>query len=257
MTALEAGQKAGGDRRGKVSAALLVVNQAPGPNAYAEEHRPAHRQRQGPGGRAAPALRRLQGGLQDSLTSPRRRGPARPAAAPPDPSGPCRKRTAMHPALRVTSLALALAAAFCAPAAQAQAAPPAAAEASRILASPAYKAAVAVLDREHERIVEDGISLTEIPAPPFKEEARAREFEKLLKAVRPRRREDRRRGQRDRRAQGHARRRPLRRRLGAPRHRVSGRHRREGQAPGHAAVRAGHRRRHPEPGGAGRASCAR
>ncbi len=36
MTALEAGQKAGGDRRGKVSAALLVVNQAPGPNAYAK-----------------------------------------------------------------------------------------------------------------------------------------------------------------------------------------------------------------------------
>ena len=36
MAALEAGQRAGGDRRGKISAALVVVNQAPGPNAYAK-----------------------------------------------------------------------------------------------------------------------------------------------------------------------------------------------------------------------------
>ena len=36
MAALEAGQKAGGDRRGKVSAALLVVNQAPGASSYAK-----------------------------------------------------------------------------------------------------------------------------------------------------------------------------------------------------------------------------
>jgi uncharacterized Ntn-hydrolase superfamily protein len=35
MTALEAGQKAGGDRRGKVSAAILVLNEAPGTNSYA------------------------------------------------------------------------------------------------------------------------------------------------------------------------------------------------------------------------------
>ena len=36
MTALEAGQKAGGDRRGKISAALVVVNQAPTSNGYAK-----------------------------------------------------------------------------------------------------------------------------------------------------------------------------------------------------------------------------
>ncbi len=36
MAALEAGQKAGGDRRGKVSAAIVVVNQAPSANAYAK-----------------------------------------------------------------------------------------------------------------------------------------------------------------------------------------------------------------------------
>ncbi|MDB5947025.1 MAG: hypothetical protein JWQ33_2051 [Ramlibacter sp.] len=35
MTALEAGQKAGGDRRGKISAAIVVLNEAPGTNGYA------------------------------------------------------------------------------------------------------------------------------------------------------------------------------------------------------------------------------
>ena len=35
MTALEAGQKAGGDRRGKISAAILVLNEAPSTNGYA------------------------------------------------------------------------------------------------------------------------------------------------------------------------------------------------------------------------------
>lgn len=58
-----------------------------------------------------------------------------------------------------------------------------AAEIQRILASPAYKTAVATIDSEHGRIVEDGIKLTEIPAPPFGEKARAEEFEKRMKAV--------------------------------------------------------------------------
>jgi uncharacterized Ntn-hydrolase superfamily protein len=35
MTALEAGQKAGGDRRGKISAAIVVLNEAPSTNGYA------------------------------------------------------------------------------------------------------------------------------------------------------------------------------------------------------------------------------
>ncbi len=35
MTAMEAGQKAGGDRRGKISAAILVLNEAPSTNGYA------------------------------------------------------------------------------------------------------------------------------------------------------------------------------------------------------------------------------
>ena len=36
MAALEAGQQAGGDRRGKISAAIVVVNQAPSINGYAK-----------------------------------------------------------------------------------------------------------------------------------------------------------------------------------------------------------------------------
>jgi uncharacterized Ntn-hydrolase superfamily protein len=35
MTALEAGQKAGGDRRGKISAAIVVLNEVPGTSGYA------------------------------------------------------------------------------------------------------------------------------------------------------------------------------------------------------------------------------
>jgi uncharacterized Ntn-hydrolase superfamily protein len=35
MAGLEAGQKAGGDRRGKISAAIVVLNEAPGTNSYA------------------------------------------------------------------------------------------------------------------------------------------------------------------------------------------------------------------------------
>jgi uncharacterized Ntn-hydrolase superfamily protein len=35
MTALEAGQKAGGYRRGKISAAIVVLNESPTTNSYA------------------------------------------------------------------------------------------------------------------------------------------------------------------------------------------------------------------------------
>jgi acetylornithine deacetylase/succinyl-diaminopimelate desuccinylase-like protein len=58
-----------------------------------------------------------------------------------------------------------------------------AAEVARVLASPAFKAAAAVIDKEHGRIVDEGIKLTEIPAPPFKEEVRAKEFEKMIRAA--------------------------------------------------------------------------
>ena len=51
-----------------------------------------------------------------------------------------------------------------------------------IVRSPAFKTAVATLDREHDRTVADIITLTEIPAPPFKEAAKGRAFMAMLKA---------------------------------------------------------------------------
>ena len=87
----------------------------------------------------------------------------------------------MHSAARLTSLSLSLTLAFAGSAAFAQANP--AADVARILASPAFKAAAASIDSQHGRIVDEGIKLTEIPAPPFKEEVRAKEFEKMIKAA--------------------------------------------------------------------------
>jgi tripeptide aminopeptidase len=88
----------------------------------------------------------------------------------------------MQAAARFSFLALALGVALSGSPALAQTSDHAA-EIQRILASPAFKAAGAVLDKEHGRIVEDGIKLTEIPAPPFKEEARAKAYEKMFKEV--------------------------------------------------------------------------
>ena len=50
-----------------------------------------------------------------------------------------------------------------------------------IRASAGFKAAQASLDREHDRIVEETIRLTEIPAPPFKERVRAEAYMAMLK----------------------------------------------------------------------------
>jgi di/tripeptidase len=50
-----------------------------------------------------------------------------------------------------------------------------------VVASPAFKTAVATLDREHDRTVADIVALTEIPAPPFKEATRAKAYMAMLK----------------------------------------------------------------------------
>ncbi len=50
-----------------------------------------------------------------------------------------------------------------------------------ILADPRFQAAVAVMEREHDRTVEDIIRLTEIPSPPFKEERRAAAYLGMLR----------------------------------------------------------------------------
>ena len=53
---------------------------------------------------------------------------------------------------------------------------------AKLVASPAFKAAVAKLDADYDRTVADIVTLTEIPAPPFKETARGKAYLELLKA---------------------------------------------------------------------------
>jgi tripeptide aminopeptidase len=51
-----------------------------------------------------------------------------------------------------------------------------------IVQSPAFKTAAATLDREHDRTVADIVTLTEIPAPPFKEASKGKAYAAMLKA---------------------------------------------------------------------------
>src|SRR5918993_2912267 len=52
----------------------------------------------------------------------------------------------------------------------------------RIMASEGYRKAVETFDREHDRWVNEVITLTEIEAPPFKEETRAKVYMDMFKA---------------------------------------------------------------------------
>jgi di/tripeptidase len=52
----------------------------------------------------------------------------------------------------------------------------------KLVASPAFKAAAAKLDADFDRTVADIVTLTEIPAPPFKEATRAKAYLEMLKA---------------------------------------------------------------------------
>jgi len=81
-------------------------------------------------------------------------------------------------AVSLAALALALTAA---PAIAAPKADPAK-TVGKLVASPAFKTAVAKLDADYDRTVADIITLTEIPAPPFKEEKRAKAYLEMLKA---------------------------------------------------------------------------
>ena len=53
-----------------------------------------------------------------------------------------------------------------------------------VIENPKFKAAMAALDKDHDRFVSEIIQLTEIPAPPFKEAARAKAYLAMLKAHR-------------------------------------------------------------------------
>lgn len=52
---------------------------------------------------------------------------------------------------------------------------------TRIAADARFKAAMTALDRDHDRLVADIVRLTEIPAPPFKEDTRAAAYLELLR----------------------------------------------------------------------------
>jgi acetylornithine deacetylase/succinyl-diaminopimelate desuccinylase-like protein len=75
-------------------------------------------------------------------------------------------------------LVVAIAAGGLAPAAR-QATPDA--RVRRVLDSPQFKDAAAFLDRTHDRMTDETIRLTEIPAPPFKEARRGKAFADLLR----------------------------------------------------------------------------
>jgi acetylornithine deacetylase/succinyl-diaminopimelate desuccinylase-like protein len=63
-----------------------------------------------------------------------------------------------------------------------QATPAATATIKRITGSPAYAKAVTALDAGHDRWVQNIITLTEIPSPPFKEAVRARAYRDMFAA---------------------------------------------------------------------------
>jgi acetylornithine deacetylase/succinyl-diaminopimelate desuccinylase-like protein len=54
---------------------------------------------------------------------------------------------------------------------------------TKVRSSDGFKKAAAVLDRDFDRMIADIITLTEIPAPPFKEAARAKAYLDLLRAA--------------------------------------------------------------------------
>jgi tripeptide aminopeptidase len=52
---------------------------------------------------------------------------------------------------------------------------------TRIVNSPKFKAAQVFIDKDHDRFVQEIIQLTEIPAPPFKEQMRGRAYIEMLR----------------------------------------------------------------------------
>jgi acetylornithine deacetylase/succinyl-diaminopimelate desuccinylase-like protein len=82
--------------------------------------------------------------------------------------------------LALACAALAIAGLGAAPAARPDAADKAV---QQVVGSTGFKAAVAALDKNHDRMVEEIVQLTEIPAAPFKEAAKGRAYAGLLRAA--------------------------------------------------------------------------
>ena len=67
---------------------------------------------------------------------------------------------------------------FCGLASQAGAQAP---DVSRVINSPKFKEAEAFIDKDHDRFIQEIIQITEIPAPPFKEQMRGRAYLEMLR----------------------------------------------------------------------------
>lgn len=84
--------------------------------------------------------------------------------------------------LRVLALAGLVVCAYAATRAQAPAQPPAA-RVRQVVADPRFASAMATIDRAHDQLIADIITLTEIPAPPFKEDRKGTAFMEMLRAA--------------------------------------------------------------------------
>jgi tripeptide aminopeptidase len=72
---------------------------------------------------------------------------------------------------------------LCVVAIHAQTAPAPDAAVARVVADPKFKVALDTLDREYDRFVSEIVTLTEIPAPPFKEDARGAAYLEMLRQL--------------------------------------------------------------------------
>jgi tripeptide aminopeptidase len=88
----------------------------------------------------------------------------------------------MHSTLRKLRHALVVGTLIAGPAIGQEVAPAHTETVKRIVDSQSFKAAVDALQKDHDRWIGEVIKLTEIPAPPFKEQERAKAYMEMLKA---------------------------------------------------------------------------
>jgi tripeptide aminopeptidase len=88
----------------------------------------------------------------------------------------------MHSTLRKLGHALVVGTLIAGPALAQEVAPAHMETVKRIVDSQSFKAAVDALQKDHDRWIGEVIKLTEIPAPPFKEQERAKAYMEMLKA---------------------------------------------------------------------------
>jgi tripeptide aminopeptidase len=88
----------------------------------------------------------------------------------------------MHSTLRKLGHALVVGTLIAGPAIAQEVAPAHMETVKRIVDSQSFKAAIDALQKDHDRWIGEVIKLTEIPAPPFKEQERAKAYMEMLKA---------------------------------------------------------------------------